>query len=220
MENFINSLPKPLLALSAIGVGIFLFMIFSPPHTICDTQEMALRESEAGNIFATVSKKNKIPPVLVRAKEACQLGNSAGSCYEYFLVLKKVADDVGKASSECTNQLYSINEVKTALGDGIELMVRLAWGAKPPVQGLEKFGWLQESEISTFCRLKNVFIRANGEESWSTLRNKISAKLPGEEIAVSADPGQATADPRNAAVVMSEEDIWNRSLFSIRCEAF
>lgn len=220
MDNFINSLPKPVLAFLAISIGIFVFILLSPPHTVCDTQETALRESQAGSIFPTVVKKNKIPPVLVGAKEACQLGNSAGSCYEYFMVLKKVADDIGKASSECTNQLYNISEAKAALGDGLELMVRLAWGSKPPDQGLEKFGWLQEAEIATFCRLKSIYIRANGEESWTAFRKMVSTKLPGEEAPTSSDPSAAALEPKKATAVFSEEEIWNRSLFSVRCDSF
>lgn len=179
-----------------------------------------MRELQAGNLFATTVKKNKIPPAIVRAKEACQLGNSAGSCYEYFLALKKVADDVAKASSECTAQLFNVSEVKSALNDGIEMMARLAWGVKPPEPGLERFGWMQESEIAIFCRLKSIYIRANGEESWAALRRKIFAKLPGEELPLSSDPTQAMAEPKKATAVMPEQEIWNRSLFSVRCEAF
>lgn len=220
MESFINSLPKPVLAVLAILVGIVVFMLTNPPHTICDTHAETLRESQTGNIFPTSYKKNKIPPVLVQAKESCQIGNSAGSCYEYFAVLKKLATDVSKSSSECTAQLFEINEVKTALNDGIELLVRLAWGNIPPEQGLARFGWLQESEISVFCHLKNVFIRANGEEAWTLLRRKISAKLPGEEAPLSSDPTQAVVELKKATAVLSEEEIWSRSLFSVRCESF
>lgn len=220
MENFINSLPKPVLAVLAILIGIVFFMVSNPPHTICDTQADSLRESQAGNIFPTLYKKNKIPPVLIQSKEACQAGNSAGSCYEYFAVLKKLAADISKSSSECAAQLFEINEVKLALNDGIELMVRLAWGAKAPEQGLERFGWLQESEIAIFCRLKNVFIRANGEEAWTALRRKISAKLPAEEIPFSSDPNQSMVEPKKATAVFSEEEIWSRSLFSVRCESY
>lgn len=210
MENFLNSLPKPVLAILAISVGIVVFMIFSPPHTVCDTQEATLREQQIGNIFPSEIKKSKIPPTLVRAKEACQLGNSAGSCYEYFMVLKKVADDVAKGSSECTKQLFDVAEVKAALNDGVEMMVRLAWGVKPPEPGLERFGWMQEADIAIFCRLKSVYLRANGEEAWTSLRHRISEKLPGEEA----------EEPRKAKSLLSEQDIWNRSLFSVRCEAF
>lgn len=220
MENFLNSLPKPVLAILAIVVGIFVFMLISPPHSVCDTQADTFRDLQAGNLFPVEVKKNKIPPTILRAKEACQLGNSAGSCYEYFTALKKIADDIGKSSSECAGPLFNINEVKAAYNDGLELMVRLAWGVKPPEPGLERFGWMQESEVAIFCRLKSIYLRANGEDAWVTLRQKISAKLPGEEVPVSSDPAQVVAEPKMATAILSEQEIWNRSLFSARCENY
>lgn len=220
MDNFLNSLPKPVLAILVLVVAIIAFMIMSPPHSVCDTQAEAFKELQKGNIFPTEFKKNKIPPTIVRAKEACQLGNSAGSCYEYFSTLRQVAEGVGKASTECTAQLYSINEVRSALNDGIELMARLAWGAKPPEPGLERFGWLQDAEIAIFCRLKNVYTRANGDEAWVSFRKKIYEKLPGEELPPSTDPAQVAVEPRKAPLMMSEQDIWNRSLFSVRCDVY
>lgn len=220
MEKFINSLPKPVLAFLAIVVGIIVFMLVSPPHTVCDSQEATFKELQAGNIFPTKEKKNTIPPTIVRAKEACQLGNSAGSCYEYFTLLKKVADGVAKGSSECTTQLFNINEVKTAMNDGLEMMVRLAWGVKPPEPGLDRFGWMQDSELAIFCRLKSIYLRANGEEAWTAFRQRIYTKLPGEDVPPSTDPSQVTVEPRKANVLMQEQDIFNRSLFSVRCDVF
>lgn len=220
MENFFNSLPKPVLAILALAVAIVVFMIISPPHSVCDTQAEAFKELQKGTLFPTDFKKSKIPPTIVRAKESCQLGNSAGSCYEYFMILKQVADGVGKVSSECVQQLYSINEVRSALNDGIELMARLAWGIKPPEPGIERFGWMQDAEAAIFCRLKNIYVRANGEEAWVSLRKKVYEKFPGEEAIPSADPTQAMIEPRKATQVLSEQDIWNRSLFSVRCEVY
>ncbi|MGE5087024.1 MAG: hypothetical protein ACM3MG_12035 [Bacillota bacterium] len=220
MESFIKSLPKPVLAFLAILLGIGFFMMFSPPHTVCDTQAEALRESLRGELFSTQLKKNTIPPSIVREKEACQLGNSAGSCFEYFTTLKNIAGTIAKSSSECAQQLYSIKEVSAAMNDGIELMVRLAWGIKPPDPGVERFGWMQDAEIATFCRIKNIYIRANGEDAWTALRQKITAKLPGEDIPPSTDPTQASVEPKKATAVLSEMDIWNRSLFSVRCDVY
>lgn len=220
MEKFINSLPKPVLALLAILLGIGFFMMFNPPHTVCDTQAEALHESLRGELFPSQIKKNTIPPSIVREKEACQLGNSAGSCYEYFTTLKTIAGTIAKGSSECAAQLYDIKEVAAAMNDGIELMVRLAWGVKPPEPGIERFGWMQDAEIATFCRLKNIYTRAHGEEAWTALRQKIAAKLPGEEIPPSVDPTQASVEPKKATAVLSEMDIWNRSLFSVRCDVY
>nr|BFD58664.1 hypothetical protein CKG001_07710 [Bdellovibrio sp. CKG001]BFD62089.1 hypothetical protein BdHM001_07700 [Bdellovibrio sp. HM001]BFD67998.1 hypothetical protein HAGR004_30200 [Bdellovibrio sp. HAGR004] len=220
MENFLNSLPKPVLAILVLAVAIVVFMVMSPPHSVCDTQAETFKELQKGNIFPTLYKKNKIPPTIVRAKEACQLGNSAGSCYEYFTILRQVAEGVGKASAECTPQLYGLAEVRSALNDGLELMARLAWGTKPPEPGLERFGWMQDAEIAIFCRLKSIYTRANGEESWVSFRRKVYEKLPGEEIPPSSDPNYVAAEPRKATLVLSEQDIWNRSLFSVRCEVY
>jgi competence protein ComGC len=220
MENFINSLPKPVLAILAIVVAIIVFMLIDPPHTVCDTQAETLKETLKGQLFTTEVQKHKIPPSIQRAKQACQLGNSAGSCYEYFTTLKNIAGEVGKASTSCTGQLYNIPEVRAALNDGIELMVRLAWGIKPPEPGLERFGWMQEAELAAFCRLRGIYIRANGDEAWNALRLSINAKLPGEEPVIPSDPSQSVIEPKKATLVMSEQEIWNRSLFSLRCETF
>ncbi len=220
MEKFLDSLPKPVLALLAIIVGIIVIMLINPPHTVCDTQEAAFRESQAGNLFATEFEKKKIPPTLVKAKESCQLGNSAGSCYEYFTSLRQIAIGVGKGSSECVGQLYGIAEVTQALNDGLELMVRLAWGVKPPEPGMERFNWMQEAEIAIFCRLKSTYVRANGEEAWTQFRNKVYPKLPGEAPVEASDPTVSAAGMKPANLVFTEQGLWNRSLFSVRCDSY
>lgn len=220
MDDFLNSLPKPVLVFGALVVAIGVIMLINPPHTVCDTQLASFKEAQKGNIFPSKEKKSVIPPTISRAKEACQLGNSAGACYEYFQSLRSIADGISKASNECAAQLYGVTEVRTALNDGIELMVRLAWGLKPPEPTLERFGWLQESELSTFCRLRNVYVRANGEQAWVELRRRVFAKLPGEEIPLALEPDQIAVEPKKAVTMMTEENIWNRSLFSVRCEVF
>lgn len=220
MEQFLNSLPKPVLALGAIIIGIIVVMLVRPPHTVCDTQEEALKENLKGTLFSTEVKKNRIPPALARAKESCQLGNSAGSCFEYFTSLKKVSDQVAKASSECTGQLYKVPEVALALNDGLELMARMAWGHEPPEKGFARFGWMQEAELSTFCRISGIFIRANGEQAWSEFRGRVYGKLPGEALVVGSDSSVAAPEPKKANLVFSEQELWERSLFSVRCESF
>ncbi|MNK06269.1 hypothetical protein D3C87_241620 [compost metagenome] len=220
MDDFLNSLPKPVLVLGAIIIGIIVFMLIDPPHTVCDTQQEAMKEHLKGSIFSSEAQKGRAPPVVARAKEACQLGNSGGSCYEYFSILKQAADAVGKASGECTAQLYNVPEVSSALNDGIELMARMAWGTQPPERGFARFGWMQESELATFCRLKGIYIRAKGEQAWTALRGVIFGKLPGEAPVVGADPTASVVEPKMAPLIFSEQEIWERSLFSIRCESF
>jgi hypothetical protein len=220
MENFINSLPKPVLAFLAIVIAIVVFWLANPPHTVCDTQVEVLQESLKGTLFSSEMKKNKIPATLSKAKEVCQLGNSAGSCYEYFSSLKKIAAEVSKASSECTGTLYEVPEVAASLNDGIEVMARIAWGNQPPEPGYARFGWLQEGDLAVFCRLRGVYVRALGEEAWTAFRQKIFTKLPGEAPPAGSDPTQLAVEQKPATAVMSEQDVWNLSIFSVRCENF
>lgn len=224
MDKFIESLPKPVLVFLVLVVAIVVFMIISPPHSICDTQAAAFKESQSGRVFDRVETvkrvKRTIPATLGKAKEACQLGNSAGSCYEYFSVLREIARGISNASPQCMDPLLSIKEVSEAFADGVEIMVRLAWGVKPPEVGLDRFGWMQEADLAIFCRLKNVYIRAKGEEAWTNMRKRISTKLPGEEIVATESAGLFATEPRKASDILSEQDIWDRSLFSVRCDNF
>ncbi len=221
MENFISSLPKPLLAFIAILIGIALVFLMNPLHTVCDSQEEIVRDLQIGVLFPKEIKKSKMPPSLVRVKEACQVGNSPGSCSEYFSLLKKISKDVLSSSTECVAQLYGIKEISAAMNDGLELMVRLAWGNKPPEIGPEKLGWLHEAEVTTFCQLKNIYIQVNGEDVWNDFRSKIFKKLPGEELlGMSESSTEVGKDPRKALSLMSEQEVYGRSLFSVPCESY
>lgn len=224
MENFINSMPKPVLALLILGGAIVFFLFAQPMHTICDTQIEALRHTQNGKIFpATVkvkTKNQKIPPKLAQAKETCQLGNSAGSCFEYFNLLKELAVDIGNGASECTTQLFEVAEVNRALVDGVEVMARIAWGAQTPELSWNRSGWMQESELAIYCRIKNIYVRAQGQEAWVSLQRSIMLKLPGEPMPIETDPNKAVAEPKKALQMMKEEEVFSRSIFAVRCEAY
>jgi hypothetical protein len=224
MEDFIKSIPKPLLALIVLILGVGFFMLNSPPHTICDTQLEVFRESQKGKLFPLAvqvqRKQETLPAQITKAKEACQVGNSAGSCYEYFSALKDIAVDIGKASSQCTPEMFQVPEVQRALRDGVEVMARIAWGSQPPDPGFARLGWFQDAEIAIFCRIKNIYIRGAGNEAWDQLRRMIYTKLPGEAPKPKTEPDQIVADPRPAPQTMAEQAIWDRSLFSVRCESY
>lgn len=222
MEKFFESLPKPALAILAIAAALIFFALYDPPHSICDVQSENLKEELKGQVFPAVVNKNKIPPLLQKAQEACQLGNSAGSCFEYFSILKKLTKSIQNYSSECKADFASITEVKNALKEGTVLMAKMAWGSHPPEPGPARFGWFQESELSLFCRLKDVHSQSFGEESWNDLRKSIYKELPGDlPPGMPANSTEALGtEPPRAQTTMSEKEIWERSLFSARCENF
>ena len=212
-------------------MGLVVIFLNKPLHTICDTQGEVLLESQTGNLFPSqvaitdkgINRKERVPPRIVAAKQACQVGNSAGSCYEYFTILKSVATDIGKASSECYVQLLEtpeMPEVRKALTDGVEVMARIAWGSEPPGLWWNRSGWLQDSELAVFCRIKNVYSRAYGQEGWDQLRKAIFTKFPGEAPVVTTEPNQSIKEPKKATDVFTEQEIMSRSIFSVRCESF
>lgn len=220
MDKFFNSLPKPVLAILVIaGVLIFL-MLNDPPNTICDVQAANLRESQKGQLFPVTVKKNKLPPLAGQAQAACQQGNSAGSCYEYFSILRKVARDIKGFSSECREDLVGIAEVRKGFRDGITLMAKMAWGGRPPEPGMARFGWLSDSELSLFCLIKDVYSQGLGPEAWEDLRKSIFKELPGESPRGLPGSEIGGAEPPKAEATMQEKDIWARSVFSVRCENY
>jgi hypothetical protein len=97
----------------------------------------------------------------------------------------------------------------------------MAWGAKAPEIGPEKVGWMQDSDLNVFCRLKSVFIWANGEEAWDSLRLKVFQKLPAEELPVVDSSMEGSgAQARKALEIMTPLEVYERSLFSVKCDSF
>lgn len=221
MEQIISNLPKPVLALLAIIGAIGFLYLVDPPKTVCDIEVEAQRTALDGFLYAVKTKdKQTFPPVINAQKESCQMGGSAGACLEYFETLKKVISTIQNGTLECRKQLYSVSEVKRSLEDALEVMVRMAWGVTPPQPNLDRFGWFKESELAFFCRLKGAVQMGLGDSGLDQLRLKISQKLPGEsDVDLLAAPNEK-AQVRTAPQVFSEEEIWNRSVFSVRCDLY
>lgn len=228
MQNFFKTLPPAVLAILVLAGAIVLFIVSNPMHTLCDTQAEVLQQAQTGALFPQPTqvrdekgKHNEtLPPRIVAAKQKCQVGNSAGACYEYFTILKQLAVDIGKVSTECFAQMFELPNVQRALTDGVEVMARIAWGSEPPALWWNRSGWLQESELAVYCRIKNIYIRTKGQEEWENLRRAIFAKLPGEAPVVKTDPNEIVKEPKRAVQVLSEQEIMSRSIFAVRCESF
>jgi len=218
MEKFFNSLPKPVLAILVIAAALAFFMFNDPPHTVCDVQMDNLKDDLKGQVFPSVIDKHNMPPLINQAQSACEQGNSAGSCFEYFSILKKLAKDIQNYSSECRQDLASIAEIRKAMREGLTLMVKMAWGSRPPDPGIARTGWLQDSELGLFCQLKDVYTLSFGSEDWNDFRMKITNELPGQPPLNMANP--KAEDTPKAIATMNEKDIWSRSIFSVRCENY
>ncbi len=220
MEKFFNSLPKPVLAILVILVALAFFMLNDPPHTICDVQAGNLKESLRGKLFPATVNKNKIPPLIGQAQEICQQGNSAGSCFEYFSILRKAARDIKNLSSDCRSELVGIPEIRKALREGVVLMAKMSWGSHPPEPGMARFGWLSDSELGLFCLIKDIYTQSLGEEAWGEFRLSIFKELPGAFLPNKPGGSNIDGEAPKAILSMTEKDMWSRSIFSVRCENY
>lgn len=216
----LSQIPRPLLVFLVLAIGIALFFFIQEPHSVCNSQLAILKESQGGQIFPKVGKTSQRPPIYSRLVENCKTGNSPGSCYEYFSLLKKLYQDLMGSPQECLQPFGALPEVQRALKEGVQLIVQLAWGEKPPERGLAKFNWMETSDLALYCRLRDLNLKVYGEEAWQSLRLGTYKKLPGE--AQIFQDGQCANCERikKAPEILSDEEIWARSLFSLRCEQF
>ena len=131
-------------------------------------------------------------------RDRCKQTNDPGGCYELFQNVRKLLEDLNTFTTECSSAPDSIAEVKSALWETAELMVRLSWGDKPPAAFNSKLGWLDVADVALFCRLKARLQLSMGESSWNALREKLMLELPG-------------------ASNLTRNQVWELILFSENC---
>lgn len=201
MDAFLSRLPRNILALGAIGLGFLLIILNDPPRTVCDAQIANFQTSQESFLYSTKIPSGKKPPEIIQLVERCQIGNSAGACLELFSKTKKMIYDLKGVSSECSAVVGKTAEVKKWTWRVAQLFVELAWGEKPPAAYTQRTGWLDNADVALYCALKDTMIRLYGSEQWDAFRETMFQKLP-----------QASG--------LGRDQVWQRSVFSVRCEYF
>ncbi len=201
MERWLQTLPKHILALIVISIGILLIILFNPPHTLCDSQLSLFKEKQTGFIYLDPKQTFQKSSRFQSLHDQCKGTNSPGGCYEFFSLLRKALDDLGAVPMECSEAVASEGAVRASLFGALDLMVRIAWDSAPPKSYFEKFSWLDVADISLFCRLQQQAINFYGEAAYSSFREPYFSELPG-----------GSALPRAKA--------WDASLFSENCARY
>ena len=184
-----------------IAGGVLALVIFNPPHTVCDAQNAAFKESQKNFLYLDpknkVKKKTKYEDMIAQ----CKTTNTPGGCYELFRDLKRMIADLKNVPQECSSATGSLSEVKKAIWDSTELLVEIAWGAKPPQTYYEKFAWLDSADLALFCSLKSSVENLYGGSAWVNFRERMFKELPG-----------AKDLPRNQA--------WEYMILSVNCAKY
>ncbi len=204
MINWFKSLPKTTFVTLVLVVGVFYIVASDPPKGICDAQMDQFDVLNKGLLTPNPKnpshKTSKYQDLFALCKET----KSPGGCYELFLNLKAVIRNARTISTSCFSKLAKQDNFNDAIWSSLELMVRMAWGDKPPDQPQQKLAWFDAADLNLVCTLKQTAIDVFGKEQFDSFQEKFltgGAALPGAEK-------------------MSRADVWKRMLFSITCTQY
>lgn len=199
MDRWLASIPRNILAFLLITGGIFFILINDPPRTICNAQKDVFKENETGFLFLAPKEKSRKETVFKSSLDRCKSTNSPGGCYELFYRLRQTITHLRAVSRECWAEVGGQRAVRDAIWGSLDLIIKLAWGSKPPVSYYEKFSWLDSADMNLYCQLKDVATDLYGQSAWENFREKQMSELP-----------DADKIPR--------KDVWDKSLLSLSCQ--
>ncbi len=234
MNRILEKIPKPLLVGIILAIAIALFVINDPLRDECAVQTKIFERNTRGILSAIRTNKKiqfaKIKPM----RDLCREGNSVGACSEYFQALRSVSTELKVFNSKCQIK-YAVDhgDVVSEIGSALKTMALVAWGDKPPASLSERAGWLTEPDLKTFCTLKKAYLNLSTEEEFGQLRNGIFRDFPDswpemKSTSETSDVANRYPEDRPRALKSAgnpqgqfdEKKIFERSLFSIRCDLY
>lgn len=222
MENFLNQIPKPVLTVAVLVIGIAIIFFANPPRSICDAEKDAFQESLKGELYPERidKKKGRLPPQIIQARRLCKQGNSSGACYEYFNMLKNISREIKRQTTECYSTVIEAPGVLPSLKEGLVVMTQLAWGEQPPEDNSKN--WFSRSDLTAFCSIKDILKESMEEEAWADFHGQILSSLPGAKPPnESQDPvGEETQARPRAVQALGEKQVFTKSLLSLNCRNY
>lgn len=200
MEKLLQ-LPKHILALVVISAGIFLIVVSDPPATVCGEQLKNFKAKQVGFLYQKQDESFRSGTQFQKLRDVCVSSNTLGGCYELFQKIRGTLTAIRSFSTECISKAGGDGAVKEFMNKSLDLLIKLAWGVKPPEAVGLKLGWLEPTEVSLFCQLKDYYQVMYGDQAWAQFREPYMTGLPDAEK-------------------LQRKDVWALSLLSIDCSAY
>lgn len=228
IDQIISKIPKPVLVVGVLVVALVVIVFNNPLKDECEVKTSIFLKEMRGIITSVRSKDKTQFAQISFWMDRCKQGNSLGACEDYFSGLKKLTTALSVFPEKCQEKFSEENEAFTKnLVSGLVVMSLVAWGEKPPNGMSERAGWLTEVDLKTFCRLKKTLLLLSGEEQLAAVKNTVYAMYPDawpEKLPIEArDPERrplAWKTEENPTGKMDQKQIYERSLFSIRCDLY
>ena len=209
MDQWLASIPKKILAVGAISLGIIFIVLSDPPHTVCDGQISHFKSSQEGSLYlkkglTTVADQNTGEARRTEfdnSRYQCLRSNAPGGCLEYFLKLRGLERQMGEVEQDCRGKLASIPVVQKSIWETLDLFVKMAWGSQPPAGVFARNGWFGAVEMNLYCTYKSIAQEFYGRQEWRQRREAWITTLPGVKK-------------------LNRTQVWDRILLSANCRNY
>src|SRR3954447_18542964 len=111
MGNFLNSLPKTILAVLALVIGFVFIILNDPPKSVCSVQLGLFKESQRRFLYSETNHNVKRAPEVEEELRICRASNSPGGCNELFFNLKRLSKELSSVPSQCASSIGAEDEV-------------------------------------------------------------------------------------------------------------
>lgn len=196
LDQWLASLPRPVLVGGILVIGLFLIYTLNPPHSVCQSQTEVFKKNLTPWVFN--DRKLVETSKLTKSIDVCKAGNSAGSCLEMFDYVRRVLNELESMPLECHPEIGALLEVKKSVTTVLTLVTEIAWGSKPPADDFDRRAWLDTAHIATLCDLVHFQKSLYGEDEWIGYVETRLQTLPG-----------AKDIPR--------EEAWAKMILSVPC---
>ena len=229
IANLVAKTPRPLLVFIVLAAALVFIISQNPLSDGCEVEISNFGREVRGILTGYKNNQKKIQYAQINyAREQCKEGNSQGSCEDYFKAVKRVADATRVVSPKCYIKLKEeYKDLTNALATGIKIMALAAWGDKPPEGIGQRMGWLTEGDIFAFCRSKNGLVALTSLEEYKGLRASVYREFPDRwpekeplETRAAMPRPRALMSATNVKGTLKESEVYERSLFSLRCDLY
>ncbi len=204
MDSFsqkLMALPRAVLVTLVLAIGIVFIVLSDPPKNVCDAQVDAFTKSTAKWLAIDSKDRFQTRTKIEQWMSTCQTTGDTGGCFPLFEGVRQVLRVKNSVSPQCFGKLGEQSAFSKMIWQTLDLMGRLAWGAKPPLSSAVKTGFLDASDISLFCALQEAATDIYGRNQYQAFLQPYFADLPG-------------------ASSLSRQDAWDKMIFSVNCQAY
>lgn len=153
MIQSILSLPKHILAVLVIVLGILFFVLQDPPQTVCDIQEASYKDQNQSLLFEQKSSSTKSSRINTNIR-SCLDNNTPGACYDLFQNVRELIHSFKVIHSECYTQIIQIPQVKQAFQTVYRLFVTISFNDGDEGNAPQPLRWLTFNDVTLFCHLR------------------------------------------------------------------